>query len=204
MLTLLSAAEFEMRPTLQALGRLGIEAQGVECGIGPLNCAMSFSRTLEQVKGRDVVFIGTCGSLGAFSGIELITSRAAIWAPVAVRLGAADLIEDLHPPIHLPKTTSAFDLPHRMVVTSPCISRTSAMTDSCHALAKEYGGAVENLEAYVIFGVADHCRSFSTVLAVTNKVGPEGRIEWRRNFREAAELTAAYIANAYGAGDGYA
>ena len=53
---------------------------------------------------------------------------------------------------------------------------------------------VENLELYpfvkeVIFSV----KSLAVVLAITNKVGPQGRSQWLQHYQKAALLSAEFI-----------
>lgn len=191
-IAILAAAPFEISPLLEELSKQKIPYNIYSCGIGPLNAAQNLSHLRQEIKGKDVIYVGTCGVFSQFNGVELLSFSETIWSPISERVGLGATIEGLHPPISIPNRTPWLDLADSLVLTSEAISSTSALSASYW---ERWGNKriVENLEAYLCAQLAKDCKSFTPILAVTNQVGWEGRQQWRQNYQIAAQKTAEYV-----------
>jgi hypothetical protein len=189
---LIAAAKFELDPLTNSLQQHGHTPETKLTGIGALNAAKRAKALGDACRGRDVIFVGTCGSFGPFSKVTLVRAAEVLWIPTCERLGFSYTVKDTAPPIGLPEPHAfAKSLPARKVVCTPSISLVSKLPDGVAA-----DTAVENLELYACIGeIAQAAQSLSVVLAVTNAVGADSHAEWRQNFASAAGLTAEFISS---------
>ena len=187
---IISAVEFEAKPTLELLRRNNIPHEYFQFGIGPLNATKSLNDLLKISEGQNVLYLGSAGTFGHFDSPHLVTSEEVIWMPTAERMGLAKHMVDLHKPIKIPPIDK-FDLPKRTVLTSSSVSFSGAI--SVDGLPdKEL--LVENMEMYaVIPEILSSAKRFQNILGITNKVGPEGSVQWFKNFKSIANMTAEYI-----------
>jgi hypothetical protein len=185
----LSAAPFELAP-LRALLPDWPDDRFLSCGIGPLDTAAQVSRLAERLSGTQVIFLGSCGVFGEFSQVKLITPSRSLWLPTCERILASSPIENLTPPFELSPQESALE--KATVLCAPNIS----LTGEIHPRVREQYGLqgllVENMELYSLTPLIQAVASFIAILAITNGVGPKGRLEWRENFKEGARLAGEY------------
>lgn len=188
----ISAAEFEVKPLRASLGA---NHTYLSCGIGSLNAAKHEAFLIEQCRGQDVVFLGTCGTLGDFKEVELVTVDRVLWLPPCERLDVSWSIEQLHPPIDLTVGPLCQQLPVKTLLTSPTIAKSSEIKEDIRNAyeLKPNSELIENLELYCCLGIKDVAKTLNIILAITNQVCPEGRQQWRRHFVKAAELTSSFI-----------
>lgn len=187
---LIAAAKFELDPLTNSLQQRGHTPETKLTGVGALNAAKRAKALGDACRGRDVLFVGTCGTFGPFSKVTLVRATEVHWVPTCERLGFSYTVKDSAPPLTLPEP-QAFcrSLPAKKVVCSPGISLVAKLPDSFTA-----DGTVENLELYSCIGeIAQVAQSLSVILAITNHVGADSHAEWRQHFTSAAGLTAEFI-----------
>lgn len=187
---LIAAAKFELDPLANSLQQHGHTPESKLTGVGALNAAKKARALGDACRGRDVIFVGTCGTFGAFQKVHLIRAQDVLWVPTCERLGFSYTVKDSAPLIPLPEPPAyCKTLPARRVVCSPGISLVGKLPEGLTADA-----TVENLELYSCIGeIAAQASSLAVVLAVTNAVGPDSHSEWRQHFAAAAGMTAEFI-----------
>jgi hypothetical protein len=188
---LIAAAKFELDPLCSTLQERGHTPETRLTGVGALNAAKKALKFGELCRGREVIFVGTCGIFGTFSQkVSLVRAKEVIWLPTCERVKMSYTVKDTAPPIRLPDAPPwAASLPERKVICTPGISLIGTLPD--------YVGpepAVENLELYSCIGeIAANAKSLAVVLAITNAVGEDSHAQWRQHFAEAAGMTAEFI-----------
>lgn len=188
---LISAAKFEVEPLSNALQQNGHTPDILLTGVGALTAAKRAKMIGEACRGRQVIFVGTCGSFSPFQKVYLIRATEVYWSPTCERLKLSYSVKDSCPPIQLPEPPAYIrGLPTRKVLCSPGISLVGKTPEG---FASDL--IVENLELYSCIGeIASQAASLAVILAVTNAVGPDSHMEWRQNYANAAGRTAEYIA----------
>ena len=189
-LVIIAAAKFELDPLTNALQEKGMNPTTKLIGIGSLNAAKRARQVAEACRGRNVIFVGTCGIFGAFNRVHLIRAQEVLWLPTCERLGLSYTVKDSAPPIVLPPAPAyCQSLPEKKVICSPGISLVSKLPDHLSG-----DPCVENLELYSCVGeIASQAASLAVVLAVTNSVGPDSHSQWRQHFAGAAGATAEFL-----------
>lgn len=189
---LIAAAKFELDPLTNSLQQRGHTPETKLTGVGALNAAKRAKVIGEACRGRDVIFVGTCGAFGPFSKVSLVRASEVLWAPTCERLGFSYTVKDSAPPIALPEPHAfARSLPPRKVLCTPAISLVGKLPEGLAA-----DSVVENLELYSCIGeIAQAAQSLTVILAVTNAVGADSHAEWRQNFASAAGLTAEFVSS---------
>ncbi len=187
---IVSAAPFEAKPTLDLMLSKGVDVAYESCGVGALEAARRSPALRQAAKGRNVLFLGTCGSFYAPNKIcELVTAASVAWLPTCVRHDLAYQVQGSDLPISLPPPFAKIQLPRRAVVCSPAISVSSRLP-----LSFDPPNTVENLELYSCAeALLVDAESFSVILAVTNEIGPGAHSQWKANFQLAAQSTANYL-----------
>jgi hypothetical protein len=190
-LIIVSAAPFEAEATIKVCQGLGVHTTYLSCGIGPLKAAKAEQMIKEQVSGKTVLFLGSCGSFTAFKEIHLVQAYKTIWFTPCLQAGISWAIDGLYPPMDVP---SSLDLPKKVIATSSTISKEKAYLRNTETLLPDpEKDLVENCELYSCIEGLKAAAKLSVIMAVTNEIGPDARKQWRDNFRPAAELTAAYV-----------
>lgn len=182
---LLSAAKFEAEPTIKILEQSGIGFDYVEIGIGAVNAAKTSSRL--ELKGRSVIFVGSCGAFGTFPELTVVSVKRCLWSPYAVRAGDAELIEGVEPEI-LFENLSPYAKTLKLY-TAICSS--AITTQDKHHPKEEL--SCENLELYSVARELSQAKSLSIFLGITNQVCMQGRQQWRENFNKIAVKTSENI-----------
>jgi hypothetical protein len=187
---LVAAAQFEIAPLIAALNLGDDPTASYIFGIGALEAARNSVFLHELSKGRDVIFLGTCGIFAGFNPLEIVECRTAHWLPFGLRVGKTYKIAGSMPPINIlkgqEKATSARSVD---VVCSSTISLDSHLPPDFDPLV-----TVENIELYSVSeAILRSCQSFRAFLTVTNSVGPEAHVQWRGNYMEAAGESAKFI-----------
>lgn len=205
-LLIVAAVEFEVRPLMETLAKLGIKTEFAATGIGCLNAARSSDRLQQLAHDKDVLYVGTAGSFAEFTGPKLVRAERVEWLPPCVRHDKAWAIEGLDPPIELPPGASwAQSLPSATVLCSPTIAkspelgswRSEASRQQALASKDQHPELIENLELYSCAeALSQSSRSFTAIFGITNAVGPDGRKQWREHFKGLAEMTAGFVGEA--------
>lgn len=191
-MVIISAADFEVAP----IKKLEVfhKQKFVSCGIGSLAAAKNAYKLISQIRGEDVVIVGTCGFFGDFVGVELVTGEDVYWLPSGQRLGYAWSIEKEIPHIKLSCTSYFEQLPKRTILSSPTISKYKGMTGTLKGIFCDEGSMVENLELYpLVSQINPYAKSISIILGVTNEICLLARDQWKRHYKEAAIKTADYL-----------
>jgi hypothetical protein len=192
-LTIIAAAKFEVEPLKNVLEQLGFTPEVHVVGIGALNAAKNARPIAESCRGKNVVFVGTCGSFGPFSKPYLVTGKDVHWLPTSDRLGFSYTIKDTAPAIPLKKRGDLVQgIPEKTILCGPSISTIGTLPEQYIA-----DSCVENLELYSCAAeISAKAAEFSVVLCVTNTVGPDSHSQWKEHFLGAATETAEFFKNA--------
>jgi len=182
-----SAAKFETSEIVERLQNSGVNATQLVVGVGLTQAAIISARLRDLVAGRDVFFCCTAGILGNFRNVELFTALGVDFAPVDVRTGQGYLVTNSEEKLML--NSLQLPLPACWVHNSGSISlKTEKSTKDLPVL--------ETLELYAVAkNWLPVAKSFTCVVAVTNAVGPDAHQQWKDHFRDAATLTADFLAN---------
>jgi nucleoside phosphorylase len=194
-----------LRPTLGPglRGNIGAWNLNVECetvGVGLPASASGTTRQLLALAPRAVVLLGSCGLYPRRIDFRPLTPVVA----TGVRLIDASVLSDqaafpapmqllCEPDRALSEGLAQID-PTSLrgdVATTLGITTDDALAQS---LGSQSGCAAENLEAY---SVALACAAldvpFACLLVATNAVGSEGRLQWQKHQRAAAEKAAELL-----------
>jgi hypothetical protein len=189
-LSIVAAARFEVEPLKNAIEHLGFSPEVHLVGIGAINAAKNARTVAEACRGKNVVFVGTCGTFGDFSKPQLITGSEVHWLPTGDRMGFSYTVKDSAPVFTLKRPLPAVSaLPQRKIICGPSVSKIAKLPDGY--IPAEY---VENLELYSCGQeIGAKAGWFSVVLCITNAVGPDSHIQWKENFANAATETAEFF-----------
>lgn len=190
-----AAVAFEVTPLIEKLNAQKVDHDFFAIGIGSLAAAKSSASLAALAVGRDVLFVGTCGSFSGFSKVELVTAKACHWLPVGERFGAAYAVSGTNVDFQLVKGPYTIDIKEKIVICSPSIALQPVLPPQS-VFASKISECVENLELYSILPeVLASAASLSVVLGVTNQIGPLAHGQWKENFPKAARLSADFIAS---------
>lgn len=187
-----SAATFETDETLEKLTQQSCNVTRIITGIGMTEAAITASRTRELIRGRDVIFCCTAGTIGNFDDIKLFVASAVGLGPWDVRNLKTDLLPAYDPPLTL--SSLKFNLPKCEALCGLGIStQPDVVSDlgnrSIHSMV------VETMELYAVARAwLPLARSFSAIVATTNSIGKNARSDWQRNFKRAAIVTSDFLA----------
>lgn len=186
-IVILSAAPFEAQALCERLKHLGLSFTYDSFGIGPVQTAWRAPELAQKYARRNIIVVGTAGAFFRFSSLKLVKPRVCKWMPTCAREGIGQLIEGIEPEWDVSqKAALSLNFDDVTVHTSPCITtKTASLIDP---------NSVENMELYCLKPVFDAAETFDAIFAITNAVGPQGRQQWRENFRDAGELTASQLA----------
>ncbi len=192
-LSIIAAAKFEVEPLKNVVEQLGFTPEVHVVGIGALNAAKNARTIAEACRGKNVVFVGTCGSFGPFTKPYLVTAKEVLWLPTSDRLGFSYTIKDTAPIIPLKKRGDLVQgLPEKTIICCPSISTIGTLPEQYSAET-----CVENLELYSCAAeISAKAAELSIVLCVTNAVGPDSHSQWKQHFLSAATETAEFFKNA--------
>lgn len=188
-LVILSAAKFEADALLKSLEENSIAYDYLCVGVGALEAAKSAKIVGEFCRGKDVIFIGSCGIFGAFKNIELVQVGSIKWQPTGDREGLSYTIENSAPPIDSdikPFRNIEVSLPKCTMICAPGVSlkQHHAYEQALHC---------ESLELYSVAAeILNSCASFTSIFAITNSIGPDAHVQWKQNFILAYDLLAKY------------
>jgi len=182
-LLICSAIEAELDTLKPVCDRLG--ADRLVCGIGNVEAGIALSRRLADVHYTEVIFTGSCGVYGSFSGTyESAFSCEFVQKDLGLMLGRA------HSPANKHVLHKAGPLGRKLgegMRTGVTNCPDSVSLDLSGADTS--GVAFENLECFGLARAAEIAGvHFSAVFAVTNAVGPSGSAQWRANYRAFSDL----------------
>ena len=185
---IISAAQFETAP-LHAKLKGEVDIDWALCGVGALAAAAAGQRLQAACRGREVLFIGTCGTFGNFNRVELCRAHTLHWSPTCGRAGLAYAVDET-PPLALASSACYEDLPAAQVFCAPNVSVINTLPEAAQADML----CVENIEAYAcLFSLAKTAKTVDVLLAITNAIGKDAHQQWRKHHAQAATLTAEYV-----------
>ena len=186
-----SAASFESQLLLQALARLAADVTFIEVGVSSITSSGLASRLVDIIRGRDVLFVGSCGISSPFDHPKLFAINRVKWAPVDVRRGDSYLVNGSEPELVL---NGRLDLIRGL---EPGCASCSSSISLLHELKSDQV-VLENLELYSAAKAWSYqAKSFTAILGTTNQIGPNAHSEWKKNFRLVAKMTANHIDSSY-------
>ena len=188
---IVSAAKFEAAPLLASLEKKSVNFHYFETGIGPLEAAKSASQLETLTSDAHVYFLGSCGSFSSFKEPYLISAKQTFWMPAGIRTGISDFNEDWYPPISLKENPMEKKLPKKIILTSPEISHSNVITRK--SLTESSTQYYENMELYPLAPALNKAKTLTTVLGVTNAIGPTARAEWKKYFKQISLMTEEYL-----------
>jgi futalosine hydrolase len=152
-----------------------------EVGIGLVEAAMTTQSLLCAASFSGVVFVGTAGSLGALPLGALCIASACVLVAQAGELPAAMPQRAPCDPVWLARAkTHGF--------TAASVATTLAIGVTAADAAKLAAYELEHLEAFAVARAAERAGlPFAALLGVANRVGPDGRREWRENHRAVSD-----------------
>lgn len=188
------AAEFETLPIVETLRPICPEVAPFLIGIGSLEAARRSREVAIRSKGMRVLFVGSCGTLGAFSTPELLIASSVTWMPTCERMGLGYSVPRSSP-IALPDPPLwVKGLRSCHVLCSPTVSTQKTANEALPMDAQDAGSYVENLELYSIVGdLLPLVGSLTVLLATTNAVGANAHADWRRHAEGAVALMQRYL-----------
>lgn len=191
-ISVIAAADFEYRPLLAHTKKLGIPVDFFSFGIGALDAAANARQLATALAGKDVIYLGTCGTFAGFKEVELVTSHEVRWSCLGERLGKAYKIQHTMPAVAIKnQLTWSEPLASKITLSAASISLDATLNPKDHS-----GDFVENVELYSIAtylnaGVA----SLTPILGLTNAIGLEAHEQWKKNYEAAADLAARFVLN---------
>lgn len=188
-LLVLSAARFEAEQSLEVLKKK-YAVEYYEIGIGPIPAAKSDVHLQEICKGRDVLYLGSCGSFYPYEDLHLITVDKVYWMPACLRMGLSSVPEGLYSPYEFQISNS---LEKKSVLTSATISLVDMIDEKQKFNLPPAQHLVENMELYACAPSLLKAKTLNIILGVTNQVGPQGHDQWLANFKKIAKMTAEFL-----------
>lgn len=188
-LAVISAVAFEAESCLEYLDEIDHPYEFFEIGIGPLNAEVFFSQNKAKFEGKDILYIGSCGSYQREVIDEpfFVNPTHVHWSPIADRFQLSESIEGLHPQFQLGAVKKISDLKDAEVFCSSSIS-TCENIKACFLEPVRNRGAlvVENLEMYALRHLQGSYKSICFLMGVTNSICSTGREQWKKNFKKTA------------------
>ncbi len=173
-----------------------------EIGIGVVEAALQTTQALNDICKEDtecvgVIFVGSVGSVGSVSKsvelFSLVSAKSVSLADYLLIKGDAYLPEGTVTTIVSSEALQGVILKF-LPISSGAIYSTLAITGSEQAAKTLSEGASAPFENLELFGVASACHHlgipWTGLCAVTNTVSAEGHLQWKKNHKQAAELTA--------------
>ena len=189
---IVSAAWYEADATVSALKAASIHHVQCELGVGSIKAAKNAAAVAEKCRGKNVIFIGTCGIFAEFSSVKIVRGSTVEWLPACVRNGFAYSVPSEQGPFNLPLPLQTFvDLQPVNVICSSSISLSPVPTPARPILC------VENLELFSCYEeLSTSGNSLTVLLGITNRIGPNAHPQWTANHKIAADQCANLIIRA--------
>lgn len=166
-------------------------------GVGQFASLAEFSRLAAAEKPAGVLLTGTCGSLNKEDIFRVFECRHFALPYIA----GEELPEFLPRAVETGPAAKFNNLPRATVLQNHGLSLDSEkfMLNTGYIPPDYPKPVLENMEASSL-ALFCHARQipFSALMCVTNKIGPEGRREWKENFKRAGAKLAEVLASGRG------
>lgn len=179
-------------PGFSEFSKAGFTAHAL--GVGQFDSLAEFARLTAAEKPNGVVLAGTCGSLNKEDVFKTFQCRHFALPSVTHE----DLPEFLPRAVATEAAASFAELPQATVLQNHGISLSAEkFSQNMGYIPPDYPRPIlENMEAS---SLALFCQKrqipFTALLCVTNAIGPEGRREWKENFKRAGAQLAGILAS---------
>jgi len=191
---IVAAVKFEVENLLEELEKKVYNFEFFEIGIGPLKATRSSLKLEEKCENAHVIYVGTCGTFSPFEKPYLVSAEETHWMPAGVRSGISDFNPNWHPPLSFKEIPHSHKLQKEIILTSPEISLTQDFKNN--EMTKNNSSRIyENMELYCVGEALKKSRRLDIILGVTNEIGPNSRLEWKKNFKKLAEMSKNYLLN---------
>jgi hypothetical protein len=181
-----SAAAFESDLLVKRLEDAGLLFTRIITGIGLTQASVTCARSLDLIRGRDVVFVCTGGMIATSFETAIYAARRVCLLPYDIRCGSSELVEAFDPDVGL--NSLDFGFARADVAGSLGVS-------VLNEAGSRYDGFIETMELYGVARAWQHnANSISAFIAVTNAVGADARKNWQSHFQVAAQMTADQLA----------
>ena len=173
-LVVVSAVRYEAEPILSAIP----DCDYIECGVGIFASTVSAQKHRSLCAGKDILYVGSCGSFTEFKNIEIIKGKSSRWSPTCERNGLSYPVITM-PDLQLTSIQELTSIPSKQIV---CASNVSLVCSGSEL-------QVENIEVYSFFlQIINIVRSANVILAITNQVGENAHKQWEENYQRGAMM----------------
>jgi len=191
-LLIVAAVEFEVLPLTKELQKKNISFDFFPVGIDPLSAARASEKLAHGCRGKDVIYLGSCGSFAPFKKPYLVKVKKTLWMPAGIRSGISDIEPSWYKEITFPEGRLGQDLLEATVLTSPEISLTKTITRK-NLLEEDQETLYENMELYPVAEALKKAKNLDIILGVTNEICADSRKQWTENFQEVSYLMRDFI-----------
>lgn len=191
-LLIVAAVEFEVLPLTKELQKKNISFDFFPVGIDPLSAARASEKLARGCRGKDVIYLGSCGSFAPFKKPYLVKVKKTLWMPAGIRSGISDFEPSWYKEITFPEGRLGQDLLEATVLTSPEISLTKTITRK-NLLEEDHETLYENMELYPVAEALKKAKNLDIILGVTNEICADSRKQWKKNFQEVSYLMRDFI-----------
>lgn len=170
----------------------GVGFTAVPLAVGQFAALTEFTRRAAEEKPHAVILLGTCGALDAAHLGKIFSVQHFAYPSIAHE----ELPEFLDHYTAIEKAIVVADLTSATILQNHGISLDAEkfIANQGYIPPTAPRPILENMEAATL---AFACRAlaipFSAFVCVTNTIGPNGRAEWRQNFRTAGERLGEFI-----------
>ena len=192
-LLVISADPSEAQPTMDALAAIGLPAEYYCIGVS-INAALNIAVLKSMVTGRNILYVGSAGTLDGFTTPYITTPTSVYWMPEAQRVNIGDALMNLFPPLDSSASYIAAALPKRALLTSPTVSH---IPDINISGLPDRSLLIENMEGYYVVQALQQAgaASIDVIMGITDTCGPDAYAQWVVNAPIVAQQTATYVSN---------
>lgn len=192
---IISAARFEVEPLLKMLDANRVPFTYAATGIGALAAAANAAKLGQLAADKNVIFIGTAGTFGAFDQPFLCAPKRVAWLPACERLGLAYGVPRGQIPLLSveKKSLISAELQSLDVICGPSISLQGGFAEHLASVFVPEQTA-ENLELFsCLEQIQKAAMTVDVMLGITNCIGENAHAQWKQWHAVAAEMSARHV-----------
>ncbi|MDH5656895.1 MAG: hypothetical protein OEZ34_13360 [Spirochaetia bacterium] len=156
-----------------------------ECGVGSVEAALSMCEILSTDDFSEALFLGSAGSYKN-SNLEFISATHFSKKDLASAEGRSKIPGLMSSAVTTEQGSLGLHLSKKLQLKNRPVNSPDSVT-LIHA-EELFNDEYENMEAFgLAFTAARANIPFSALMPVTNRVGPDGSLEWSKNFRIMSE-----------------